>query len=298
MTVQRRCVEVDIIIPTLAQTPRRHLLARALQSLLTQEGARVRPIVVINGQSPDPELIDELCQNQDIELVTRQEPGIPGALYAGRQRVQAPFFGTLDDDDLLLPHALAARIALLLERHDIDAVVSNGIRREPDGDQLLVTDMAEVEADPIRYMMCKNWLLPGGFLARTERVTSAVFDGIPGQLENTFLGLRLACRHRLAFIAEPGVVWFTDSPGAAHEHSDYVRGMPAALLLMHELPLPSDVHRMIDVKVGNACHSLAQLEWNEGNLLRAFGWHLRSLAMRGGWRYLLFTRKLLGPRRN
>jgi hypothetical protein len=61
------------------------------------------------------------------------------------------------------------------------------------------------------------------------------------------------------------------------------------------LSLPADVLGDLAEHQRRAFHAVAELEWKEGNRLRAWGWHLRSLASKGGWRHLFYSRRLTGP---
>jgi len=154
---------VTILVPTLALAERRERLLRALASIRSQEGVMVRACVVVNGSEADPALVDELHRQPQVEVIRIAERGIPAAFRAGRDRVATTYFGGLDDDDILLPGALAARIAVLRGPEQPDAVVTDGLIRSASGDRRRRRDFAAVASDPATEMLRENWLLPGAW---------------------------------------------------------------------------------------------------------------------------------------
>ena len=284
---------VSVIFPTLARRERASSLRRAIASVLAQEGVRVVPLVMINGREGDPGLVRELCADPRLQVRSVPEPGIPEALEAGRAAVDTPWFSRLDDDDLMLPGALALRVAALEAEPGLDAVVTNGYRRDAGGDTLHVPDPATVRRDPLRALLKGNWLLPGSWLCRTERIGPDVFRHAPHSLECTYLAVRLASSQRMIFLDEPTVVWHTDVPGSESKSREWHLGEAEALNRILELDLPPDFRDGIRRKIAQACHSVAGRLIREGNPAEAWRWHLRSLKERGGWRYLLYSRRVL-----
>jgi hypothetical protein len=98
------------------------------------------------------------------------------------------------------------------------------------------------------------------------------------------------------FMAEPTVIWHTDSPLSVSASSDYIVGQVPALERILELDLPPDVRRRYREAVAPACNTIARRCAAEGRLREAWSWHLRSLREAGGWRHIGFTRQLLRPR--
>src|SRR2546425_13312811 len=90
-----------------------------------------------------------------------EQADVRPVLRAGREMVQTNWFTELDDDDVLLPGALAVRVQALEERPEFDAVVTSGFRRDAAGDALSIDDVRIVEQDPVRALLRHNWLLPG-----------------------------------------------------------------------------------------------------------------------------------------
>jgi hypothetical protein len=284
---------ITVIFPTLARRDRAESLRRAITSVVGQEGVRAVPLVVVNGTEADPVLLRELTADRSLRVISVPERGIPGALQAGRAQVDTPWFSRLDDDDLMLPGALALRLAVIEARPDLDAVVTNGYRRDAAGDTLHVADSAAVQRDPLRAMLIGNWLLPGSWLCRTESIGADIFRDAPHALECTYLAVRLASHHRMAFLEQPTVVWHTDVPASESKSREWRMSEPEGLVRILELDLPEDFRDGIRRKIAKACHSISGGLLKEGNPSEAWRWHLRSLKERGGWRFLPYSRRVL-----
>jgi hypothetical protein len=295
MTENLITADVAVLVPTLALPQRRFQLWRALESILSQQGVRVRPIVIVNGGSPDPGLVDELTNDSRLEVLRIPEGTLPAALRAGEAHARATYFTTLDDDDELLPGGLAARVDAFGRDGTIGAVVTNGIRRDADGDSLHRDDLAQVRADPMGSMLRGNWLLPGAWLVKGAALPAPLFEHIPRYLECTYLALRLATWVRIGFLDEPTVVWYTNSPAAMHHSLEFLEGQAEALLSLLELPLPGALHAEYRRRTGDAWHAAADFMLHHGRRREAWTHHLRSLRSPGGWRYLPFTRRFLYP---
>ena len=291
--MSNRTRTISVIIPTLAHPARASLVRRALASVLSQESVETVPIVVINGTQFDRTLVDELRQLPRVEMVYLPRSDLPAALREGRRRVATDWYAQLDDDDMLLPHALATRLDALVRHADHDVVVTNGIVRGNDRDALLMPDIELVASDPACWLATSNWLSPGAALFRTERVPESLFDGIPRYLEWTYLAVRLATSHRLLFINEPTFIYSSDSPLRTVGSEDYMLGQPAALRRILHLDMPAALRTSFRRRLSAAHHEVATNELARGRL--AFAWmaHWRCLTGHGGWRYLLFTRRLI-----
>jgi Glycosyl transferase family 2 len=284
---------VSVIVPTRALAGRAEVLRRAIDSVLSQQGVTVTPIVVINGPDGDGALVRELHADGRLCIVTLASADLPRALRAGRERAGTPYFAELDDDDVLVPDALARRIAVLEADTECDVVITNGYRQDVTRQSVHVKDAAAVVRDPLRALARQNWLLPGSWLCRTSRVDADLFDGMPRYLECTYLGLCFAMQYRMHFMAEPTVIWHTDSPLSVSASSEYVLGQVPALQRILELDLPADVRQRYREELAPACNAIARLYRADGALREAWDWHLRSVREPGGWRHIGFTRQLL-----
>lgn len=284
---------VSIIIPTQALRQRADSLLRAIESVLSQQGLGAMPIVIVNGPTRDAELTGELTRRRDLRLTILPDADLPAALKVGREHVDTPWFAVLDDDDELLPGALATRVGGLRDRPEYDVVVTNGFLRGREGDELNVADFSTFATDPLRALMRQNWLVPCSGLFRSDAVGLPIFDGIPQFLEWTYLAIRIATSCKILFLNRPTFVYYTDTPLSRSSSLDYVLGQPAAIQQLLALELPSDLRAWIEMRLGIACHTAADRYREERNTRAAWHWHLRSLRSRGGWRYIPFTRRLV-----
>ncbi|HKV51933.1 MAG TPA: glycosyltransferase family A protein [Gemmatimonadaceae bacterium] len=284
---------VTIIIPTRGLRERAASLRAAIESAWGQCDVRPVVIVVLNGPRRDANVECALRGDPRVTLVVSETASLPAALALGRAMVETPWFTALDDDDLLLPNALALRLRALDDHPDCAAVVTNGWRRTSSHDTVHVSPNETVSADPVRAMLAHNWLLPGSWLCRSDRVGTDVFASMPDFLECTYLGLRLASEHRIVWVDEPSVIYTVGSPGAESSSRAYVLGQVAALRRIIALPLPRDVRRTLRARIAGAYHAAANHEREVGALGGAWRWHVRSLLEPSGWRYAPFMRHLV-----
>ena len=293
MSLPSATPDVAVIVPTLALAERRASLHQALASVRSQAAVRGIPLVVVNGQRFDRELVAELARDPWITLIRQEEADLPAAYRLGRRHVTAPWFTALDDDDALLPGALQRRVQALQERGDFDAVVTNGYCRRADGDTPIVRDMARVARDPLGALLDSNWLLPGAWLCCTDAASTTLFDDMPPHLECTYLAVRLVTTRRVRFLDEATVVWCTETPGSASKSNAYRLGQPDALHRILSLELPAALRYRFRERLGAARHDASRLRLQEGLFLSAWKEHALSLAEPGGWRYLPQTLRLL-----
>lgn len=284
---------VSVIMPTLARSARAPLLRRALESVVGQTGVRAVPIVVMNGAERDPGLVAELSRRRDLRRLELREGDLPAALRAGRAAVDTPWFAALDDDDVLLPGALARQLAHARAHPGCDVVVSNGIVRSESGDRPSVENAAGVLRDPLGALAEGTWLSPGGALFRTDAIGPGLFEGMPSFLEWTYLALRTARECHVSFLDEPGFVHHVGRPDSLWGSRECARRLPDALQTVLALDLPPRLRRCFEERLAGAFHGAANEALGRGERRSAWRAHARSLAGRRGWRYLAFTARLL-----
>lgn len=286
---------VEVIIPTLALAQRSVLIRRAIESVTSQQNVRAVPLVVINGDKAHRQLVKELEARSDLRVLQLAEPNIPAALLAGRRAVESPWFAQLDDDDVLSPQALSLRLQLLRENDEIDAVITNGTICSARGENPspAIDDAALVSADPLSALVEGNWLNPGAALFRSSSVPASLFEGMPKFLEWTYLAVRLAQQHRLAFLDVPTYTHYTDTPLSTWASEACTRGLPAAFDRLLELDLPPALRNRFAQRLTAAAHGVAHLDLSVGRLLPAWRWHLQCLRGVDGWRFSPFTYRLL-----
>ena len=268
-------------------------LLAAIESVLSQEGVHAIPLVVLNGRAFAAGLESELRADSRLRVIERADANLPGALLAGRGQVETPWFGTLDDDDILLPGALATRVAALDSRPDRDVVVTNSFTERGAHRWLSNPSDFDVASDPLRALMRRNWLSPGSWLARSAAVGEELFDRMPRYGECTYLAVRFASEYRMQWLAQPTVVYRVGSPRAESLSPQYVHGQADVLRCLLELKLPDDVRLVLRSRIPKALHHAAEIEWRHGDIGLAWQSHLASLAAPGGWRHIAFTRHLV-----
>jgi len=284
---------VTVVLPTRAQRQRAAALRRAIDSVLDQEDVSPVPLIIINGSICDADVVGTLRADRRLRVLVTEEEGLPRALHAGRRATDTVWFCDLDDDDFLLPGALALRLDALRDRPDCCAVVTNGYRRNSSRDELNAPPDLCVAADPLRAMLRHNWFLGGSYLCRTADVGPEVFSDMPRYFERTYLALRLATAGQILWLDQPTVVCHVNTPGSESASHASVLGQADALRRILELPLPPDVHGALKARIAQACHAASEVSRSNGARRDAFRWHWRSLCEPGGWRYLPYTRHLL-----
>jgi glycosyltransferase involved in cell wall biosynthesis len=285
--------DISIIIPTMASRERAISLVRAIETVVSQHGARGIPLVVVNGTSGEPEVLEHLRRRVDIRLAVLQEANLPAALYAGRTMVDTPYFAMLDDDDELLPGALRTRLEALEAAPGADVVVTNGVLSGCGRSELSIRDFDRVRTDPLRALLVNHWLPPCAGFFRTSAVATEFFAGIPRYREWTYLALRLALALRITFVEQPTFVYHTDTPGSLSKSRAYCLAGPSAVARMLELPLPDDVRSALRVRLAGDMHSASERERLDGNYRAAWWWHCKTLVQPSGWRYLPYGCQLL-----
>jgi hypothetical protein len=283
---------VSVIIPTTCEARRWESLQRAIDSARDSQGVEVSVIVVVNGKRFDQARLDELRSRTDVTVAYREEGSAPLAQRHGRSMVQTGFFAFLDDDDEYLPQALAHRCAPLLADPSLGFVATNGYRRLGTEDRVVVANAAAVQADPLVALTRENWLASCGGLFRTSSVSIDYFDDPAPFLEWTYLAYRLALDFRMAFVDVP-TFRINDTPASLSKSAAYREAELGVLLRIAALPLPRAVMRQVRGKVGRVYHDLSFEARLQGQAARAWGLHVRSLLLPGGWRYLGYSRKLL-----
>jgi Glycosyl transferase family 2 len=284
--------DVTVIVPTQARRERAEALDAAIESAIAQDGVSVVPLVVVNGVGREPAIVERLLRDRRLRVVTSETVGLPAALHAGRLALDTPWFADLDDDDLLLPGALALRLDALQARPDCHTVITNGYRRRGSTDTR-ASEGLDVAADPMRALLRQNWFLPGSYLCRASDVGPEHFERMPRYLERTYLALRLTTHGSILWLDQPTVVNHVGTPDSESASRECALGQADALRRILELELPPDVHEALRARIAPACHGASELELRAGQLGEAVRWHLRSLREPGGWRYLAYTRHIL-----
>jgi glycosyltransferase involved in cell wall biosynthesis len=288
-------VTLETLIVTLCSADRRDSILRAIDSVLSQDGGEMIPVIVINGQRYDAKFRQQLEDRKDLRVVYLSEGNLFLARKAAREAVTAEYFSWLDDDDIYFPGAMKKRLAPMVEDPTIDVVISNGIIKEPDTERLLFDSAADVQADPIAALFKQNWLAAGGGLYRTSSIPTDYFDASVRSLDMTHLALRLAIEKNIRFI-EDSTFRKNKTPGSVSSTIAWMLPASETLRLMLDFPLSNQHRRMLRTKLGDAQHVLSDYYRQNGNRKDAWRNHLASLASPGGLlKYGAYTRRLIFP---
>ena len=284
---------VTVILPTKATSTRVECLHRAIRSVLSQENVRAQLVVIANGSQCDPDLLSALARRPDLRLIHTEECGYSAALRIGRSLVDTPFFAELDDDDELLPMALATRLRRISLDSSIDVVVTNGFKRCNGQETIAIRNIGSCQTDPLRRLMDNMWLVPCAALFRTETVTSDFFAAIPAAMEWTYLGTLLALKRKILFVDVPTFIYNRDTSDSLSRSKSYLLSTAGAIQQLLHLELPSEIRDLVKKKHVRCLHEVSDRELADGNLSEAWKWHLRTLTHLYGWRYLPYTRHLV-----
>lgn len=287
--------KVDVIIRTTAEKTRATSIARAIDSILQQEHVDARPIIVANGDRYDPQILENLSSRQDLRF-DYFSPGSTGkALSRGRSLVTAPYFAFLDDDDVLLPDSVYARLQAFPS--DADLVVSNGHIVFADGHSRIdIESLTACQSDPLASIMRQCWLDPCGGLFKTDRMPQELFDAGIDYHEWTYLAFRIAHSGRKIVFLDTPLYQRNDTPDSLSKSARYDEAALRVLTLMRAHPLPKHVKALLERKYRAEWHLIAQRQHVRGNYLAAWKAHLKSLRPPYTFKYALFTRKLIVPK--
>ena len=206
--------------------------------------------------------------------------------------VETEFFGFLDDDDEYLPGAVPLRLAALVNDASLDAVITNGYRQENGQDVVQFAAFSAIQSDPLGCLMDHAWLHSGGVLFRAARVSSDYFH-VPRMMELTYMALMLVLTRRLRFLDVPTYRFYSGTAESLSDTRADHRDAPEAIRQMIALRLPAHIRRRLARKYAASLHALSDLERQDGNLWAAWRYHLKSLRLRDGIRYLCYTRHLM-----
>ncbi|WP_137172559.1 glycosyltransferase family 2 protein [Massilia sp. HP4] len=284
---------ITIVIPTTCERERWTTLRRAIACVLAQTGVDADVLAVVNGQRYDADCLAALRTMTGVTVHYRSEGSAPLAQLAGRELLDSPYFGFLDDDDEYLPGALAARVAPMLDDPALDFVVTNGYRAGPDGDSLTIGNVAEIRRDPLLALCTQNWMGSCSGLFRSASVGPAYFADPAQYMEWTYLAFRLTARLSMRFLDLP-TYRVHDTPRSLSKSSAYLRSELDILQRVLVLSLPEHAVQPLRVKLGRALHTASEHSRAAGDLRLAWKYHRASLALPGGWRYLLYSRRLVG----
>ena len=174
-----------------------------------------------------------------------------------------------------------------------DLLVTNGYRMVGDCDALVYSDLSRVSAEPLVNLMSFNWLSSCNALYRTASVDLKYFEDSHPYGEWTWLAFKLAIDHKVIISIEAPTFRIHDTVASLSKSDAYFEAYEQLFNRMLGLGPPREVVRLVRQKLGAQYHAYAAASTKKGDRIGALKWHLRSLAMPGGFRYLSFSRHLL-----
>jgi glycosyltransferase involved in cell wall biosynthesis len=284
---------IDVVIATMCEKKRADLLVRAIDHIVAQEGVKARPIVVCNGNRFDAGLVGQLRARSDILFIQLEAPGVFQARRTGFEAVTSAFFAIHDDDDFLLPGALARRLAAIRGDDKADWVVTDGTFVWPDHEVPYIPSIENVRRDPFGTLLDHCWLCSAGNLFRTSAIKPDLFDSVPS-MEITYIAFRLLAEGRMPVLLDAPTFRYFFYPDSLSKKDHYNLAAAQALRVMMDLPVPGWVRRGLGRKYRQAMHDVADNHIVHGRWREAWAAHLRSMAgLPELFRYFPFTRKLL-----
>jgi hypothetical protein len=282
-----------IIIATLALRERADSLNNAILSVKTGNESVPNVLVVVNGKQYDAMLVATLQTRSDIQLIQISTPSLSAAILAGRTAVATSFFGFLDDDDEYLPGSIDARLAVLAKHAGASLVTANGYRHVQGEDHPAMHCLANVSEDPLAALYQENWLASCGALFRTDDMPLAFFEEIPRYREWTWLAFRLSCAGKQVAILDMPCYRINDTIGSESKSDAYLLSQIRIYQQMLKDVCRPDIARIIRGRLSQSWHDVSNHHLNQGDLRAAWVAHLHSLSHSSGWKFFVYTRKLL-----
>lgn len=235
---------ISVVIPT---HNRSHLLVRAIESSLSQGIACGEVIVVDDHSTDDTAEVVKSFADPRIVYLRSESRGAPAARNLGTRTARFELIKFLDDDDYLLPDALAGQLrnfhALDTASRDQIVIYGNAIILRPRGSS---------RAEAKRPLPRRRWESDVEYLLRVNVLTSCplhqrrILDAVGGFDESLKWGqeknlhLRLAV-HGARFVHRRGTIYVQDTSGQWERIStrktdrDGAAGMFAAIQWTEEL---------------------------------------------------------------
>ncbi|EIW90359.1 glycosyltransferase group 2 family protein [Alishewanella agri BL06] len=285
---------LSVIIATSARKEREKSILQAIKSIRAQEDVSSTIIIVANGQSCAPDILNKLCNMEGVELYYFPDKDFPTSLLIGRQKVRTPYFSFLDDDDEYISDTLKEIIFSLEQDKNLDLVVGNGVRFINNADRIRFPSIKKFKGNELKTLVSPggNWLASCAAIYRTSSIGEVYFTDFARYCEWTYLAFKLSLEKNIGFI---DVISYRihDSQESLSKGLNYQIGQFEALKKIYNLNLPSSIRTKVLNKISDQAHSISGLKLNTGNFGESWHYHVISLRSFSGIRYLLYTRKIL-----
>lgn len=282
---------VDVLIRTTGERARHESLQRAIASVVGQQDVAARPILVVVGKRPGP--IPEAASRNAARIHRLGDDAPPGgALRIARGLVRTSFYAFLDDDDELLPDALATRLSIMRAEPAVHVVVTTGYSLANGRRRIHIPDIARHQDDSLNGIIERCWLASCGGLFRASAVSRDYFEGLPDLCEWTCLAFRLALNSHIRFVDHPTYNVY-DTAGSLSKSDAFLEASLGVLDSMRGQVLPLAQRDNLERKYRAALHAAAERCRRSRNLAKAWRYHLKSMKPPHTLRYGAYTRKLL-----
>ncbi len=286
---------VSVIVRTRASTARKHMLRRALDSILAQRAVEVEPIVVLNSNDAyDPEVVKWLRDDPRIVWDTLAGASTAEATLRGRTLATGEFFAFLDDDDELYEDSLVRRTKELLADPSLDCIATNGEYVTSDGIRAVFTDVNYFERDYcMSILKRKNWMASCGAVFRSSTIPAFYFEGLTPHCEWTLVAFRIAMERKVRFI-DSWTYRINDTADSGSKMREYVETIPDTFADMLRWTNEPKYVRQIKIARAKAYFRAAAYNRIHGDMMRA--WHFLKKNAREslyGWIYLPYAVLLL-----
>jgi glycosyltransferase involved in cell wall biosynthesis len=203
-------MRVSVIIPT---RHRPKLLARALASVRAQNHPDLEVWVADDGDpgQPGSPLVTVARAGLPARVIRAAVRGQVAARNAGVRAATGQIIAFLDDDDAWLPGHLD-RLQAAIQAGAVYAY-SGGLIELTDGDAVLEQVLFSLPADPAVLRRTNPVLMSGLAYRRELHSTLGYFDPALSSYHDWDWHLRVAARHPLTHVPEPGVRIRVDAAG-------------------------------------------------------------------------------------
>lgn len=284
-----------IIIPTVCSNERAASLRRAIDSVLNQTEPNVDVLIVANGVCVNATLFDELTSHDRVKGLRLDQGDLPLAIARGVYANVSPFFGFLDDDDVLFPFAIEQRLKAMTSTTWV--VAAPGRIMETDGLRLPEKQWLSASHDPLSSLLTGqgNWLDSCGGLYQAKHVTPPFFDDCFRYYEWSYWATKLAGEGEVRLLPTPDHSIAQDTPSSLSKSDQYKQAEYDLIQYwLGECDRQGIDRDAMKRKESECCHALSDLALQQNQKGKAIKWHLKSLKTGYGFlSYGLYTIRLV-----
>jgi len=186
---------------------RRHLLPRAIASVLAQDDAEFELIIVDDCSTDDSRSYLAGLRDPRIRvLATPRNSGVAAARNVGLDAARADVFALLDDDDVYLPNRLSAPLRIFSRHPDVVCTLSSAVKISPKKVQTAVMPDLKLASKALAWALLCDLIGVEGTSITARRAAAASIGGFSTRMktieDREFL-IRMARLGGGYLIAEP-----------------------------------------------------------------------------------------------